>query len=116
MGLPSHPEAEGGNRARLRSHLGRRPTPWQASGVLEAAGVWPPLGHRSIQDQRRATPTSQPEVRDCHLYQASAERKEDQKAVDAAVLAAAKKVPYMVSYLASNFSLQNGQNPATMKF
>merc|ERR1712026_509772 len=50
------------------------------------------------------------------VYQASAERKEDQKAVDAAVLAAAKKVPYMVSYLASNFSLQNGQNPATMKF
>merc|ERR1712001_37247 len=50
------------------------------------------------------------------VYQASAERKEDQKAVDAAVLGAAKKVPYMVSYLASNFSLQNGQNPATMKF
>merc|ERR1711953_10231 len=50
------------------------------------------------------------------VYQASAKRKEDQKAVDAAVLAAAKKVPYMVSYLASNFSLQNGQNPATMKF
>ena len=50
------------------------------------------------------------------VYQASAERKEDQKAVDAAVLVAAKKVPYMVSYLASNFSLQNGQNPATMKF
>merc|ERR1711976_418989 len=50
------------------------------------------------------------------VYQASAERKEDQKAVDAAVLAAAMKVPYMVSYLASNFSLQNGQNPATMKF
>merc|ERR1712178_188310 len=49
-------------------------------------------------------------------YQASAERKEDQKAVDAAILVAAKKVPYMVSYLASNFSLQNGQNPATMKF
>merc|ERR1712071_358733 len=50
------------------------------------------------------------------VYQASAERKEDQKAVDAAILAAAKNVPYMVSYLASNFSLQNGQNPATMKF
>merc|ERR1712053_41774 len=49
-------------------------------------------------------------------YQASAERKEDQKSVDAAILVAAKKVPYMVSYLASNFSLQNGQNPATMKF
>merc|ERR1739847_136445 len=50
------------------------------------------------------------------VYKASNERKEDQKAVDAAVLAAAKKVPYMVSYLASNFSLQNGQNPANMKF
>merc|ERR1739848_719706 len=49
-------------------------------------------------------------------YQASAERKEDQKSVDAAILVAAKKVPYMVSYLASNFSLQNGQNPVTMKF
>merc|ERR1711981_303768 len=50
------------------------------------------------------------------VYQASAERKEDQKAVDAAVLAAAKKMPYMVSYLNSNFALRNGQNPANMKF
>merc|ERR1712173_27095 len=51
-----------------------------------------------------------------NAHEGQNERKEDQKAVDAAVLVAAKKVPYMVSYLASNFSLQNGQNPATMKF
>merc|ERR1711990_808229 len=50
------------------------------------------------------------------VYQASAERKEDQKAVDSAIVAAAKKTPYMVSYLNSNFCLRNGQNPATMKF
>merc|ERR1711981_1094201 len=50
------------------------------------------------------------------VYLASAERKEDQKAVDSAIVAAAKKTPYMVSYLNSNFCLRNGQNPATMKF
>merc|ERR1712110_825799 len=35
------------------------------------------------------------------VYSASAERKEDQKAVDASVIAAAKKVPHMVNYLGS---------------
>merc|ERR1711981_110695 len=49
-------------------------------------------------------------------YTASNERKEDQKAVDGAIIAAAKKMPYMVSYLNSNFALRNGQNPANMKF
>merc|ERR1711887_252479 len=49
-------------------------------------------------------------------YQASAERKEDQKAVDAAIVSAAKKIPYMVNYLSANFCLRNGQNPANMKF
>merc|ERR1712173_149533 len=50
------------------------------------------------------------------VYKASPERKEDQKAVDAAIVSAAKKVPYMVNYLSANFALRNGQNPATMKF
>merc|ERR1711881_774068 len=49
-------------------------------------------------------------------YTASAERKEDQKKVDASIVAAAKKVPYMVNYLSANFALRNGQNPANMKF
>jgi large subunit ribosomal protein L6e len=49
-------------------------------------------------------------------YQASSERKEDQKAVDAAIVAAAKKVPYMVNYLSANFALRNGQDPAKMIF
>merc|ERR1712154_157901 len=47
-----------------------------------------------------------------HEGQNEGEIFQTKKAVYAAVLAAAKKVPYMVSYLASNFSLQNGQNPA----
>jgi len=50
------------------------------------------------------------------VYTASAERKSDQKNVDAAVIAAAKKVPHMVNYLASNFCLRNGQAPHAMKF
>merc|ERR1712217_969946 len=44
-----------------------------------------------------------------HEGQNEGEIFQTKKAVDAAVLVAAKKVPYMVSYLASNFSLQNGQ-------
>jgi len=49
-------------------------------------------------------------------YSASAERKEDQKAVDAGIIAAAKKIPQMVNYLGANFSLRNGQNPHNMVF
>merc|ERR1739847_178303 len=49
-------------------------------------------------------------------YSASAERKEDQKAVDASILAAAKKIPHMVNYLGANFALRNGQNPHNMVF
>merc|ERR1711878_194971 len=50
------------------------------------------------------------------VYSASAERKEDQKAVDASIIAAAKKVPHMVNYLGSNFALRNGQAPHKMVF
>merc|ERR1712156_758485 len=46
-----------------------------------------------------------------HEGQNEGEIFQTKKATDAAILVAAKKVPYMVSYLASNFSLQNGQNP-----
>merc|ERR1712010_328334 len=49
-------------------------------------------------------------------YEASADRKEDQKAVDTAIVAAAKKVPYMVQYLSANFALRNHQSPHNMKF
>jgi len=49
-------------------------------------------------------------------YKASTERKEDQKAVDASIVAAAKKVPYMVNYLSANFSLRNGQDPAKLNY
>merc|ERR1712170_341358 len=45
------------------------------------------------------------------VYTASAERKEDQKVVDASIVAAAKKQQYMVGYLSSNFALRNGQTP-----
>merc|ERR1712226_1364680 len=50
------------------------------------------------------------------VYTASAERKADQKTVDAAVIAAAKKVPHMVNYLGANFCLRNGQAPHNMVF
>jgi len=50
------------------------------------------------------------------VYSASSERKEDQKAVDASIIAAAKKVPHMVNYLGSNFALRNGQAPHNMVF
>merc|ERR1711978_733665 len=50
------------------------------------------------------------------VYSASSERKEDQKAVDASIVAAAKKQQYMVNYLSSNFALRNGQTPHSMKF
>jgi len=49
-------------------------------------------------------------------YSASSERKEDQKAVDASIIAAAKKVPHMVNYLGANFALRNGQTPHSMVF
>merc|ERR1711963_994273 len=49
-------------------------------------------------------------------YKASAERKEDQKAVDASIIAAAKKIPHMANYLSANFALRNGQAPHNMVF
>merc|ERR1712223_1940352 len=50
------------------------------------------------------------------VYSASAERKADQKEVDASILAAAKKIPLMVNYLGANFCLRNGQAPHNMVF
>merc|ERR1711931_476514 len=50
------------------------------------------------------------------VYKASDVRKADQKVVDAAIVAAAKKVPHMVNYLGAKFALRNGQAPHTMKF
>lgn len=43
-------------------------------------------------------------------------RKADQKAVDAAVLEAVKKVPQLTEYLNAKFSLTKGQYPHEMKF
>jgi len=48
--------------------------------------------------------------------QVSAERKADQKAVDAAVLKAVKAVPMLKQYLNAKFSLKQGQFPHMMKF
>jgi len=45
-----------------------------------------------------------------------AERKSAQKDVDKALLATIKKEPYLANYLASSFSLRNGQNPHELKF
>jgi large subunit ribosomal protein L6e len=42
--------------------------------------------------------------------------KQDQKAVDAAVIDAAKHVPHLVDYLHAKFSLRNGEYPHTLKF
>ena len=46
----------------------------------------------------------------------SAERKADQKAVDQAIVAAAKKEKFLQAYLSEKFSLRNGVYPHDMKF
>jgi len=43
-------------------------------------------------------------------------RKVDQKAVDASILAAVKNVPHLQDYLHSRFSLRKGDYPHTMQF
>ncbi|KAL7276323.1 60S ribosomal protein L6 [Rhizina undulata] len=43
-------------------------------------------------------------------------RKEDQKAVDAALLKTIKSTPHLAGYLASSFSLSKGDRPHLMKF
>lgn len=48
--------------------------------------------------------------------QIASDRAEDQKSVDKALLSNIKKVPYMLSYLHSSFSLRNGDRPHEMKF
>ncbi|EMG46717.1 60S ribosomal protein L6 [Candida maltosa Xu316] len=45
-----------------------------------------------------------------------AERIADQKTVDAALLSEVKKTPLLKQYLASSFSLKNGDRPHLMKF
>merc|ERR1712026_473731 len=67
--LPSHPEIEGRNRSRLSFDLGCWSTPRQTSCFLETTRIRIIVGHWSIQDQRCPTPTSQPEIRHCYLYQ-----------------------------------------------
>ena len=44
----------------------------------------------------------------------SSSRAADQKAVDKALLATIKKEPYLISYLASTFSLRKGDRPHEM--
>ena len=48
--------------------------------------------------------------------QVTAERKADQKAVDAALLKVVKSTPLMKAYLNAKFSLKQGQFPHQMKF
>ncbi|ODV88172.1 hypothetical protein CANARDRAFT_193840 [[Candida] arabinofermentans NRRL YB-2248] len=45
-----------------------------------------------------------------------AERIEDQKVVDKALISELKKTPYLKQYLASTFSLKSGDKPHAMKF
>ena len=45
-----------------------------------------------------------------------AERVEDQKVVDKALLAEVKKTPLLKQYLATSFSLKNGDKPHLLKF
>lgn len=44
----------------------------------------------------------------------SSSRAADQKAVDKAILSTIKKEPFLVSYLASTFSLRKGDRPHEM--
>lgn len=46
----------------------------------------------------------------------SSERKEDQKAIDAALIKNIKAVPHLSSYLSSTFSLSKGDRPHLMKW
>lgn len=46
----------------------------------------------------------------------SGDRAEDQRSVDKALLANLKKEPFLLSYLASTFSLRNGDRPHEMVF
>lgn len=46
--------------------------------------------------------------------QPSSSRAADQKAVDKAILSTIKKEPFLVSYLASTFSLRKGDRPHEM--
>lgn len=48
--------------------------------------------------------------------QVSSDRAQGQKSVDKALLANVKKEPFLMSYLASNFSLRKGQKPHEMVF
>jgi len=48
--------------------------------------------------------------------QVASARAQDQKAVDKALLSEIKKEKYLASYLATSFSLRNGQRPHEMKF
>jgi len=49
-------------------------------------------------------------------YTASAERKEDQKAVDAGILSAIKATPYLAGYLKAQFGLSKGQFPHKLQW
>lgn len=46
----------------------------------------------------------------------SEEKKEDQKAVDGALLPIVEAVPQLKEYLRARFSLKSGQKPHNMKF
>lgn len=50
------------------------------------------------------------------LFKASAERKEDQKAVDAGILSAIKATPYLAGYLKAQFGLSKGQFPHKLQW
>lgn len=46
----------------------------------------------------------------------SSSRASDQKAIDKAVISEIKKVDFLASYLATNFSLRKGDKPHEMKW
>lgn len=48
--------------------------------------------------------------------QVASNRAEDQKSIDKAILSSIKKEQYLQSYLASTFSLRNGDRPHEMVF
>ena len=49
-------------------HPPRRPIPWQACRLLEAARLWPVLGHRSIWCQRCPAQACGPDLHHRHLH------------------------------------------------
>merc|ERR1712037_816926 len=124
-------------RPRISPHPPHRCRPRQASCLLEAARVWTSPRHGATSAVVDISKVAVPEhINDAYFkrtkaakkteegifektrekYTASEQRKTDQKAIDAALLAPIAATPYMKGYLQAQFGLSRGQYPHNIKF